>query len=372
VLIGVLTFFRGELGLRSMGLLRGSHLESVATSLGSTTSERLGALGSLRRVDAQRAVAVAERLLNDENPDLRLAAGTVVAQAGLSSGQQTLLGMLRDPNLRSDYRGMAADRLAALRLPEALALIVQLAQSEAIRAENGAVESDGVGFRWTLLRALGRSHRPSDLPIALRLYRATGMQAPARPLGLFGRADALPVLREARPLQTNAERTIEVELAISRCGGEDGSQFIHELLRRGSLIGALEGEVDLRTEDPGSGRLTEYVLRDLGTHSSDRQFFDDVLAIQKPTLCSFCGAAWGSLARMGTGGREAQLVARVKDLGKGRIGQAIQVLAYNGAASQARELARHGGLQREAEACITAHERGQDREWFLPSAGVPF
>ena len=362
--VGGLVVFRAQLRLRRMGLLTGGHLAAVATDPGSKPSERVAALGSLRRVDSKAAARVAADLLRIEDPDARLAAATISANAGNPDAEGVLIAMLRDESEKPGYRGMAARRLGTLHSALAHPVIVSFANQQTDRVNRGLAHPEDLGFQLGLVEALGRYRAKEDLPVALNLFQATGFRASARSIGMFGQSDSLPWLREALEHQPTAGMLIRAQLAIARSGGPDGQQFVRELLRHGATLGTLQGTIDLRTEDPLSGRLAEDALRDLGAHPSDRQFFDDVLAMQHSGPCAFCETAWNTLARLGTAGREAQIVEVAAGLDHmGRCDRAIRALAYNGAAESAHELGARCGLG-NAKGYIRLHEAGRDRDWF--------
>lgn len=358
------------LGLNLVGVAdEAFRLAATAGDESAESAQRVSALSQLSRVDPKKADETARKLLVSTLPGLKLTAATIRAKAGHADGEATLLQMFADQNLELGFRGLAARRLAAVPSAKARSLIRGRANAEADLVLSGRPYPDREGFRWGLLRALGAYADPEDFETALKLYGVSGPSAPARSIGMFGRPEALNVLRDAHTRQSNAGATIEIQLAIARSGGEDGVYFIRQLLKAAAGIGALEGEIDLRTEDPLSGRLAERVLGDLGTHPSDRQFFDDAAGILRSTVCSFCGATWGALARMGTAGHEGRFLQLAEKMGRGRSEEALKVLTYNGANDYARLLGKRMGLEARAEEYISVHDAGLDRAWF-PAANA--
>lgn len=325
---------------------------------------RIRALSTLYRFDPERGHSAAGSLLTSPEPDLRLAASWISAKEGDSAGEKAMIEMLGDEKLTLGFRGVAAKRLGQLKSVKAHPLVVSLASGELEAVTSGKASPSREGFRWSLLNSLGSYSEAGDLDVALRLYRATGLKAPARPVGLFGRPESLPLLREALARETNAGAVISIELAIARSGGEDGVAFVRQMLLRAASLTRLEGPIDLRKEDPASGRLAEDVLGDLGAHASDKQFFGDVLRIPKSGLCPFCGAAWGAMARIGTRAHETELMLLAERLGRGRADDVLRVLAYNGSVEQARELGKRAGIEKTAQSYVAAHESGADRKWF--------
>jgi len=363
-LVGGLRFFAARQQADIPGRLEADELAVEAANERLPAGERVRALSGLHRVDPARGAAVAEKLLRTPYPDLRLTAAWIRARGGDPAGESAFLEMLGDHRLSLGFRGIAAKRLARLQSAKAHSAIIELARRESEAVFSGKAAPEREGFRWGLLKALGSYARAEDLDIALDLYRATGLRAPGRPLGLFGRPEALPLLREALTRERNAGSVIEIELAIARSGGEDGIAFVRKLLRRAAQMGVVEGQIDLQKEDPLSGRLAGDLLWDFGAHASDTQFLADVVGILKPTVCNFCGGAWAAIARIGIQGHEAELVRLAETLGAGQTDQVLQVLAYNGAAASARALAKRMGTEPAAEAYIAAHEKGLDRKWF--------
>jgi hypothetical protein len=354
-------------GLRLFQVEEAHRLAAIAKDPGASSGNRISALSRLRRVDAGHAQEVAERLLDVDSPDLRLSAAALCAQAGSLAGERVLIDMLKAEDLGLGFRGMAATALAGAGSRQGHSAIIQVASQECDHRLGFKRE----GIQWSLLEALSRYREGSDFDLVLELYKVTGLQAPGRPVGLFGRPESLPFLREAITRTQNAVLIIELQLAIARSGGDDGVMFVHELLRRGSTLGAVEGQIEMTKEDPLSGRLADVALRDLGAHPSDRQFFDDSLAILKPAVCTFCGSAWGAIARMGTEGYEAKIVGLVKTSIPNRSDDALRALAFNGATESVRTLARHMGKERSGEMYLAAHEKGLDRDWYpLPRRGV--
>lgn len=341
-----------------------ARLAATATNEHLESAQRVSALSQLNRIDPKKSVETAERLLASSEPGLKLTAATICAKASRAGGETTLLEMLQDQKLELGFRGLAARRLAAIHSADARLPIREMAKQEAGLVDSGKPYADREGFRWGLLKALGTYANPEDLEIALNLYRATGPSSPARSIGLYGRPESLTALREAWAHERNAGSIIDIQLAIARSGGEDGISFIRELLKNAASIGGLEGEIDLRTESPLSGRLAERVLNDLGSHPSDSRFFDNVAGILRPTVCSFCGAAWGALARMGTAGHEGRLLRLAEKMGRGRSQEALKVLTYNGADEWARRLGQRMDLEANAEEDISAHHAGVDMAWF--------
>jgi hypothetical protein len=329
---------------------------------------RIGALTALYKADSQAGQDVAGGLLGSPDPGLRLTAATIRLRSGLADGEQTLVRMLQDHKLEPGYRGLAARRLGAARAKGANAPV----RSEAIREADlvllGGGAPDRDGYRWGLLKALGGYASPADTDVALRLYQATGLRGPARPIGLFGSASALPLLREALSRSSDAGTHIDIQLAIARSGGHDGVDFIRALLRSAAAVGLAEREIDLRTEDPTSGRLADRVLDDLGSHRSDKQFIDDLFPILRASACSFCSSTWAAIARLGPVGREPQIIAIVRQMGTGRSDEALRVLAYAGSENSVRALAKDAHLERRGEDYISAHKEGLDRSWFRTAA----
>ena len=340
---------------------------AIATDRSAPSGSRVSALGHVRRLDASRAVGVAESLLDVDAPDLRLSAAAICAEAGRPAGERALIDILRAEDLSLGFRGMAATALARGKSQPGHSAIIVVALQEC--EPNRGLHREGI--QWELLEALSRYRDPADFGLVLELYRVTGLRAPGRPVGLFGRSESLLSLREALGRTQNAIFVIELELAIARSGGEDGVMFVRELLRRGASIGALEGTIDMYQENPLSGRLAENVLRDLGAHSSDRQFFDDTLSILRPSVCSFCGAVWAALARMGTQGNESKITELVESRMPNRTDDALRALAFNGATASVRNFAKRVNKERDAEMYLDAHAKGLDRDWYpLPKRGV--
>ncbi len=310
----------------------------------------------------------AAKLLASPDPSIRLTAAWIRARGGDEAGETALLEMLGDDSPSLGFRGMAAKRLARLNSSKGHAAVIRLAEREVEIASAGRKIPEREGLRWSLLEALAVFGGTQDFDVARDLYKATGLRAPARSIGLFGRAEALPLLREALPRHHNAAWVIDTELAIARSGGRDGIAFTRELLHQATKLGTVEGQIDLEKEDPLSGRLGGHLLWDLGAHPSDRQFFSDIAAILKPSACTFCGAAWGALARIGIQDHEAELSSLAESLGRGRIDDALRVLVYDGALAEARALAKRTRMEPTAEAYVAIHEKGLDRKWF-PLAG---
>jgi hypothetical protein len=315
-------------------------------------------------MDPEDAARVAAELMRIDDSGRRLQAATISAKEGNPAGQQVLLAMLESERESLGYRGMAARRLGSVRSAEAHPVIVALAIRQTDRMNRGDREPDDVGFLWSLLKALGHYRTAEDLPVALNLFHATGLRGPVRAIGVFGSPQSLPWLREALSQQAMAWEIIDTQLAIARSGGEEGAAFVRALLQQGARLKVIEGSIDMRTEDPLSGRLADHLLRDLGAHSSDRQFFGDVLEMQRSARSAFWETAWGAVARMGTAGHEAEVVEIAATFGRGQCDPALRALAFNGAAESARDLGRRLEVERSANAYIDMHAQNRDRDWF--------
>lgn len=336
-----------------------------------SASERNTALNALRRLAPATAMDAAAPLLESPHPNLRLSAAWIRARGGDAAGEGTLLAMLRDSELSLGFRGIAAQRLGRLRSGVAHATVIELARRESAQAEPEKRVGRREGLQWGLLEALGDYGRSEDFEFAAQLYKATALRAPARSLGLFGHTGAIPLLRKALARERNAGAVIEIQLALARSGGEDGRVFVQRLLHGASQVRVLEGQIDLQKEDPSSGRLAETLLLDLGSHASDRQFMENLIALMQQSPCRFCEAAWSSVARIGIRGYEDRLVELAATMGVGASRKALQVLAYHGADVQVRTLAKRMGLERDGEALIAAHDRQGDRRWFVSSNAEP-
>lgn len=348
----------------------GESAESLAAQARSeqlAASARNSALNQLGRVDRALAMSVAGELLQSPEPNLRLSAAWIRAKGGDRNGERALVRMVSDPDLRAGYRGLAAVRLSRLRSAQGMAAVVDLAQA-VLRPGGAAAGEDLQGLRWELLDALGRYGRAEDLDLALSIYRATGLKAPARPIGLFGRSESLPLLREAAVQERNASAYVQIQLAIARSGGPEGAAFVHELMARAALLDPTSEVIDLQKEDPLSGRLAGDVLWDFGSHRSDVQFREDVISLLSARSCQFCDSSWAAIARLGVGTQEKRLVEIATRNGSGGADAAMKVLAYGGSETAVRKIAKQLDMAKTAEVYIQAHRRGEDREWFPVSA----
>lgn len=364
--ISITTVLVGEIAFLLAGgpADRIKDLEVQVANATLSESDRNTALYALQRVDPQRAAVAAEPLLKSEQLPLRLTAGWVRAKAGHADGDASLVELLRDEKAKLSFRGMAAVALGDVKSRGGHAAVVAAAKEERDRHGTPDPAEHREAISRLLLQALGDYRDPADFEVAASLYEINQYRGPAEPLGLFGTSEAQPFLREALRREKNAGSVIEIQLAIARSGGDDGIRFVRELIGNAAKIRELRGQIDLRQEDPLSGRLASDLLRSLGFHSSDQRFLPDLVALLRKSPCAACETAWGAIARIGTAGHEEEIIDLAARMPPGAADIALRVLATNGAAESVRKLGKRIGQLKSAEAYVKRHQEGADQDWF--------
>lgn len=337
-------------------------LETKALDRKLEESDRAPALSALGRIDPRRAAAVASNLLQDPQPHVRLAAARICMRAGNENGERALTAMLKDPGLEPGFRGLAALALGRERSKAGHSEILRVATEETETARAAARQR--LPLRTHLIEALAEYRQPADFPVAASLFRADYYSGAVELIGLFGLSEAQPILREALAREKNAGSVIAVNVALSRSGGDDGVRFVRELIRRTANIKGVSGGIDLRQEDPLSGRLGGDLLRQLGDSPADKQFLPDVLWLLRQSPCDSCLTAWGAVARIGISGHEDEIVEIALSVPAADRDRALQALAYSGASTHVKRLAKEAGMIPAGDAYLKRHEEGADREWF--------
>ncbi len=361
--VAILTFL---IGMATLPLLIGvdesTGLVAKARDKKLEESERAPALSRLSRIDPGRAVSVASELLEDPQPYVRLAAARICMRAGKENGERALTAMLKDPTLEPGFRGLAALALGRERSKAGHSEILRVATGETEAAHAAARQR--LALRTHLIEALAEYRQPADFPVAASLFRADYYSGAVEPIGLFGLTEAQPVLREALSREKNAGSVIAVNVALSRSGGDDGVRFVRDLIRRTANLKGVSGGIDLRQEDPLSGRLGGDLLRQLGHSPADKRFLPDVLWLLRQSPCNSCLTAWGAVARIGISGHEDEIVEIALSVPAADRDRALQVLAYSGANAHVKKLAKEVGMMAAGDAYLKRHEEGVDREWF--------
>lgn len=286
------------------------------------------------------------------------------AKKGQATGELCLLEMLSDESSPSGIRGLAALGLGRIKSPRGHASLRTAAEGLLESPSMFGTKSERKGVASSLVEALSEYQAKEDLPLVLRLAEVSGASGSALALSVYGDASAQPILRAALQREQNAGSVLRLNLALSRCGAVEGSDFVRRVLLNSVSAPLSAGQqIDMQEENPLSGRLARDLEADLGGVPADRQFLPDLLWILEQYPCENCLGPWGPIARIGTAGVEERIIAIVVEK-KAMYTVALQALIYNGALKQARHLAALVSRAAEAEGLIKHHESGKDATWF--------